>query len=341
MNTSDNSGDVVRKLSNSVLFQKYFGAYCILVIDLFGLAGNFLTIYIFIRQRKRTGAMAVYFVCLAVSDAGNLMFGLFTWSHTSLFYITNGRVNIPLATQHWHCRIRLYLHNVFVAMSGYIIVAFSAERAIAVWAPLKAVQIVTTRRRIGVLIFMLIYSATTITLYIPVIYNVTKIMGGVERQGCQLAESQTFYDRSVQFIQTLHFYSPCFLIVLLNICIVVGIAQARNEKLTTSVKLRKLESRLIVNLLLVSIVYVLTIGTHTTFRKVQDAFIHNGLPSTPAIRESVSEMASLISMLKDINYSVNFVIYALSLKFYRESIRAIFCWWRERGEPERTSRDPA
>ena len=316
-------------LSALGLFRKYFGEYCILIINLVGLIGNLLTVYVFVRHRKRTGPVAIYFVCLALSDSGNLVMGLQTWFHNGLYYITDGAVDLPSAVSDTACKIRVFIWNVFVAMSGYIIVAFSLERVIAIWAPLKAATIITNFRRNVVLTILLAYASLSSSLFF-----FTKKLGQIKYRNrivtaCYNVPGTEVVHLYSRVIQLFNLIVPCILIFLFNVLIIVGIRHAQDMAKSTKAKLKDktTDSKIVLNLLVISLVYVITIGLYTIFTLIRIAIQNGLLHISAANRDIFRDWENITTNVIVFNYSGNFIMYALSLDFYRQTIKELTCFF--------------
>jgi hypothetical protein len=123
---------------------------------------------------------------------------------------------------------------------------------------------------------------------------------------------------------------PCCLIFTLNILIGLGIRHSRRKiKLGTDEELRryKRDLRCIVNLLVVSTVYFIFTTPRSVLWLYTDIITFVVSKYDPSITQQymskMYEISIFGDMLNMFNYSLNFVIYGVSLNYYRQTIKAI------------------
>jgi hypothetical protein len=315
-------GDRAAETSPSILglLNKFFGSYVTLVVICFGFVGNILSIIIFLRQRRRNTAASVYLVSLALSDIGNLVMNFQMWLHNGLFYITNGEINIPAAATDLICQFRIFVWNSFVFMSAYIIIVYNVERCVAVWSPLKVAGLFTNRRRNTILIILLLSS---FIFYCPAFW--THMTGlyeiqGITRKRCTratgIAPPWVIYGFRMWYFST-NMAAPVCIVFILNLLIVIGVNRASKEMQTSKVtKNDALQRKLIKNLLIVSCIYFFSTAPYVIFQCIYNSL---GMP------KSLAEWSATMPNFIVFNYSINFIIYACTLKFFREDLLDLFC----------------
>jgi hypothetical protein len=307
-----------------------FGGYLIIVFIGLGLFGNVLSIIIFIRQRRRDSVSSIYLGCLAVSDTGNLVSGIGFWGHQSLYYMSYYRVNMPHAWSDLSCKLIIYVWFNCQFISAWIIIAFSIERMIAVLLPLKVSNIATPRRRkIGLVCLLLI--SLIIWLDVMPIYKMYSPFppGHEHRVICHLYELElpmwvvvTFCTQIFALVQIL----PCIIISFLNLIIMIGImSKDSNLDSTKDSKRSKKEMRCLVNLLSVSTAYVVLMSPFAIlWAYYMYEHLTGWLGRTAAYKDFISEAAYYTNSIAMINYGINFIIYTVSLDFYREEVKTMF-----------------
>jgi hypothetical protein len=335
----DATGSTFKNIPKDSSFYDYFydfialfGGYLIIFFIALGVFGNIVSIVIFIRQRKRDSASALYLGCLAVSDLGNLVTGVEFWKQTSLYYMSFGRIITVRGYDDIGCKITTYVWFNCQFISAWIIIAFSVERVIAVLVPLKAASILTNWRRKCflwcLLVFSLIvWSYTTIDFVITGPYPP---FGHPDRAVC-------FYEMSEKprwfFITfAVHVFSmlqvmPSIIIAVLNIIIIAGIKSKDNKVAGAKDPTRaKKEMRCVVNLLSVSTAYIVLMFPFVTLwcYQIYEVLFREWAGRSPAYIDFILELSEYAIGITSINYSINFIIYTVSLDFYREDLKNIF-----------------
>jgi hypothetical protein len=318
-------------------FIAVFGGYFIITFIVIGLFGNVLSIVIFIRRRKRDNASAVYLGCLAVSDLGNLTCGYGFWHEQSLYYISHRQINLPFTPTDLGCKISTYVWFNCQFMSAWIIIAFSVERMIAVLFPLKAASIATPKRRKCILFCIFVISLTT---WIDMAY-VNRIVGQMPpgkpyRSLCHFDPTEApewFLIVACVQVFALIQVGPSVIISVLNTVIVIGM-RSRDLTLDSGAKDQtrsKKEMRCLMNLLTVSTTYVVLMCPFVAtwayyFYESFTGFQGRSL----AFVDFLTELAYFTTSITMVNYGVNFIIYTISLQFYREELKKLFCFGKRK-----------
>jgi hypothetical protein len=133
---------------------------------------------------------------------------------------------------------------------------------------------------------------------------------------------------SVVYVQAdgvLLMYGPSFIIIISNILIVIGVANSK-ETMEKSSKITKKDSndkRMILNLLMVSTTYVVFLTPNAVILP----FFYNLQSSLqdPAYMRLVYHSYQMSIQVMLMNYAFNFVIYSLTLPFYRREVETLFC----------------
>ncbi|XP_064622342.1 neuropeptides capa receptor-like [Lineus longissimus] len=284
---------------------KFFGAYLMLVVIIFGFVGNMFSVIIFIRQRRRNTAASVYLVSLAVSDTGNLVMSFQTWLHIGLFYVTNGDINIASGA---------------TDIGSYIIIAYSIERCVAVWYPLKVASLFTSRRRNIILVILL---SISFTFYSPAFFNyvsTTIKIQGITRRLCMQEQGilpTWIFEAFEVLLFITNMVAPVCIVFIINTLIVAGVFRAgNNEHFAENYNAEKLQKKLVKNLFIVSLIYFLSMAPYVIFRWVD---LITGAPIY------LREWSNAISNFIVFNYAVNFIIYLCTLKYFRDDVRYLFC----------------
>ncbi|XP_064635232.1 growth hormone secretagogue receptor type 1-like [Lineus longissimus] len=319
-----------------------FQAYILPVIVCAGIFGNVLSVVIFTINKKRDTVSAQYLRVLAVTDSGMLLLsGLRAFIKWGIPYASGGHrefdqmgfdLMLKFAAA---CKIFRYLEHVCIFLSSMLIVVFSIERVFAVWMPLEMSTIFTAKRRFKAIAALVVVGSLT-KLHILANFNAN------DRDGYSTCWYQLDMEGSLKI--SLGIYDmvsnqiiPCFLIFTLNIIIAVGIRKSNsNVKLGTLEEERrsKRDMRCIVNLLCVSTAYFIFTTPRSVLWLYTDIVTFIVAKSDSSItRKYMSDMYQ-ISLFGDnltmLNYGCNFIIYGVSLNYYRETMNTILMCRRSR-----------
>ncbi|XP_064623706.1 growth hormone secretagogue receptor type 1-like [Lineus longissimus] len=312
-------------------FVAYFGGYLTILTILLGVVGNIISLIIFIRQRKKDSASAIYLGCLAVTDLGNLISGIIFWAHQSLYYMSFGAYNIPYAYTDLGCKILCYAWYNFMFLSGWIIIAFSVERMIAVVFPLNVSTVVTSRRRKLVLVGLL-FASLAIWGDVGQLFEVYGPYppGHQERYNCffnpvALPEWHLLFFLIRLFSLTQ--FLPIVILTILNTIIIIGIRRNNGVIEIKDPKRAKREMRCTLNLISVSTAYTVLMTPYLiTWALYMAEDLTGWKGRSLAYVDFLSEVAVYTISIGSINYALNFVIYTISLDFYRaELLQVLNC----------------
>jgi hypothetical protein len=213
-------------------------------------------------------------------------------------------------------------------LSSMLIVVFSTERVFAVWMPLKMATVFTVRRRYKA-IAALIFTGGLMKVHILIHFKAN------QRDGYGTCWYELEMDQNLKMPLAIYDIGssqiiPCFLIFTLNILIGLGIRYSRRKiKLGTDEELRryKRDLRCIVNLLVVSTVYFIFTTPRSVLWLYTDLITFVVSKYDPSITQQymnkMYEISVFGDMLNMFNYSLNFLIYGVSLNYYRQTIKAI------------------
>jgi hypothetical protein len=121
------------------------------------------------------------------------------------------------------------------------------------------------------------------------------------------------------------FALPCVILIILNILIVIGIYKSKKSVGIVLYKKHTTEKKCLVNLLIVSTVYVILNLPYVilwTYYNIEN-FFHDLKAYRPEEIQMLHSIGNFCTSLTVMNYSLNFVIYAQSLDYYRASLARI------------------
>ena len=116
---------------------------------------------------------------------------------------------------------------------------------------------------------------------------------------------------------------PCILVTILNVLILVGVY---HNKMDSNKSSSKNEMRCVRNLLFVSTFYFVFMAPHAIAWFIYYPAEDSGFRGySPQAAQDLNEVAMFTSSLTFLNYSINPILYTLSLDFYRAECKRIFC----------------
>lgn len=157
---------------------------CTLVVILFGLVGNSITICLFSQKRFRTNSNNVLLLCLAINDSLFLIIHLFEDTirtikeiyffnqHTELESYINYLVNSLNIVDNYRsaCYLVNYFRCVLRFISAYIIVSFTVQRVSIVISPLS--KRYKSNRFAWLAVFCIIFLGLLINLWVPFAFQI-------------------------------------------------------------------------------------------------------------------------------------------------------------------------
>ena len=303
------------------LFSKYFLAYFLLLTIVFGLIGNPLSVVIFVRRRRYDRASAMYLGHLAIADLSNTISGANLWVVQYAEVVTNGAFGKnEVASSDVGCALQVWSYQVFSAVSAWLVIAFSVERCLVIWFPIRMTPWVASnkvRRMIVAAVF-----AVPMVGYLPRAVLGKRgyhAFGGEQLVVCPVQHPLL---RMVYLVLPILVGTaiPCLLIIVLNTLILVGIRRSKIARTTSSKDMRCLK-----NLLLVSSVFFVTMIPFIISRTSILYFSLYGIDLTKSRQRFHAALDFHTISFSAVNYAINPLLYTFSLDFYRKELKRI---WR-------------
>ncbi|KAI0240771.1 hypothetical protein LSAT2_008467 [Lamellibrachia satsuma] len=339
--TNRSFGDVVclSELEPAVMTSHYMYLYVSMLFIGIGLIGNSLNIAVFSSKAMRKSSSNVYLLVLAVSDSLYLVSVFFTKILTTLrcMYFNDSQIDIVNRSE-FMCKFLQYVLDFFSDFSTCLILAFTVERYVAVYAPIRFKQSCTVRkaRIISAVIF------TVITLFITP-YHVMFMGLYRDYDVCivLLAHEATF--TILYVVEALVFrVVPVFVIVVLNVFIIVKVSsiqrtkkrqkrenrrtlqqqQQKSESTTGSRACRKDDKGLqtTIMLILVSTSYILV------FIPVLVHFVVLKLQRSKVVDVSYVTMLTIQNYTRTLyiaGFAINFFLYTVSGTIFRKQLKKL------------------
>lgn len=229
-----------------------------IVIILIGLIGNSLAVFVFVQKKFRLHSSSIYLLSLCFSDGLFLLMHFFedtlrTYidvylndqtrsvgveciSHRKM-YLTNKTVNDSILrviniTDRFEitCRLVNYLRYFLRFISAYIIVAFSIQRAIAIYVPFFESKF-ESKKNAWFVISMIVLIGLVINIWVPFLFNPIADNYDSSVTYCDIKKqfSKAYFYLTVFYV-FLTMLLPIVVIFVCNTIIMVYVLQARKKR---------------------------------------------------------------------------------------------------------------
>ena len=341
MNTTEflvNSTNTTSNLSTNTRFFTFTDMYSLLfaqrylvfrsvfyfIIILLGVFGNIMTIVIIRRLKSNHSAMDRYFMSLAVTDLCVVITGPFpTWLRSATGF------RLP-SSHDVICKVFAFVFNMAMASSAWILATMATHRALMVTWPHRVNAICTPRRSWCAVIAIVVLSSMTFShiLYGFEIVHPHRICGF---KGKYSVFTEEIWHK-VEFF--LDFLLPIVCILLSNIVLVrklrVSVREASDQlatsetqtvsraKTVNSVTLQAVgvSCAFIILSSPVSIVNIMSLTSPGRYKYITDLHAF-------ALHKMIE---SISHMLRYMNYSVNFYLYCLTGRKFRNQFKNVLCF---------------
>lgn len=340
-NGNETDGDLacytIEKGSDKVILSEKICVFVSLTLVIIGLVGNFCSFLVFSSKEMRVISSNVYLLVLACSDSFYLISVLSAKILSTLrcLYFTASAIDFYNRSMAW-CKIFQYILDLCSNYSTCLIMAFTIERFIAVYLPIRFKEICTVQRARIICAVTLITTAVLISphhfMYISLLpqKNVCLINPHYEQQFWRIYIAEMSFFRII----------PVFIIAVLNITIIMRLSMVNREKRRLKNSRTPLNSnnrkkqkgkkkqkddknlQITVMLIMVSTSYIIV------FLPVLIHFIMWALQ-----REKFIELDSEAMVLAQrytgtlyiSGFAINFFLYTISGKVFREQMLRILC----------------
>lgn len=205
LNSTNETFSIVCALDNYITI---LHIYYIPVLISVGLIGNLASFFVFMTTHLKMHSSSYYLAALAIVEfvfVLVLLFVLFSFNNVIDLYNKNG----------W-CQIFVYISSVCSTLSGWLIVAFTVERFIAVQYPLQRPHICTVSRAKAI-VFGLVIIALLFQSYL---FWTAGIIENIDGPVCEMKQEYRDVMKIINiFDTTLTLIGPMVLIVIMNIMI--------------------------------------------------------------------------------------------------------------------------
>jgi len=237
MSNNSSPADPDNGLDYILLFRLIVWGYAGMVLSLFGIVGNIITILVLISPSMRTTSTNIYLTALSCS---NILFLLIFIPSYSMRYLIGYRLYItnqpPFAFEILLTRLPTTpIYNTILLSIIYLTIAVSMDRLILVKFPLKAKQILTPRTTLTTILFIYIFS---IVYCIPYWFEQHYIP---ELKQCRLTSIGIKihkYTRIYIYIPVVYLI-PFITLTCINITIILSLVARKRRKKSLGAKTNK------------------------------------------------------------------------------------------------------
>ena len=187
--------------------------YYVSVVPFCALLTNGLAVYVFLHRAKKTEqTVDLLLIAVSVSD----IFSLVNFMDTAVYFWTDYEWSFQQKTD-VGCRMIQYITNVARDCSSYFVLAFTVDRFVAVWFPLKRSTIMT-KKSVRLIMVGIVLLGLTMEMYVPILYRYGHLHGV---KGCQSGDMNLNAELLTYLRNTLGFIVPGVAVAILNALIIV------------------------------------------------------------------------------------------------------------------------
>lgn len=284
-------------------------------LTIIGLIGNSLSMVTILRMRPLTSS-SLYVAFLAIMDSCSLVIKLIFQQVT--------KYDIGIGSG--GCQILLFLGNTSVMVANWLVVAMTAERLLAIWFPFTVAEISTKSKAWIVYISLMVVFMGVNCFYL---FTFEEDYDEVTFFTCEPMDE--YKDVVVNVLYWLdaacYALAPCILLMIFNCLLLVGtwMSMREQKKLTQNKdqmdEKRKQQNQITIMLVTVSVIFLVLTIPNGIF------FMHTGSwnpNSNHAWAEKIL-VERIILFLSDCNHAVNFFLYFLSGRRFRQMFLKMFC----------------
>ena len=303
-----------------------------------GILGNTISLLVFRRKSLRKLSASFYLRAICVSDTGVLLtYVLLDWLDKGLPVMQGGQKYVTLLDYNVPCKLFLYFSYTFRIVSVWLIIVFTFERYVAICHPLQR-RLICTRSFSYKIISAVIILAAILCLYKPILSGARLIF--VNTYACSGTEEA----RDINFIlDSIYGFGitllPFVIITLFNSMILVTL---RKRSDVTETRALSRESRMrrefTVILLAISTCFVcLNIPYFAVWTSRFQSIKSTTASSSSSSEEDYLNLARssqgstnrealfITRTVFYLNYAVNFVLYCITGKQYRQHMTRLLC----------------
>ena len=316
------------KYPSGLLYRKCPDSYWVALIGsslilLIGVIGNGLSFAFTCRPSLRQNSFYKYLATLSLVDLLHLLLGC---TGKLLRLATNDAVRFVNILG---CGTNAYLLTTSGSISSHLLAAVSIERFLCISYPLRCREWFSPRKTSILIAFIVTVNILFISPY-PTYFSPLKYVDIVgKRIGVCDYNAPAFYTIAVAFLYS---YGPLATISIMNVLLLVRLVRNREELRNLDVGRSVMDRRkadilkTIPVLVSASLAYMLTTGPTATMYVLR-LFGHRWTYLDLQDEENCTAFLgwTILSLLRLMNYVINFYLYCLTSAHFRRGMRQLFC----------------
>ncbi|CAH1789963.1 unnamed protein product [Owenia fusiformis] len=323
------------------------------IVLLVGLIGNLLSILVLRCTSMKRAASSVYLTALAVSDLTLLLISL---SNDWVAYM----FDFDIQTVHtWSCKIHTFLVYMFTDISAWMLVCVSLERVTMVYWPIR-VKTIFSPCRIMVSIITMVALLCVVNIQwlftLVVRETIPGEMMSLVHESLQIEDAQTeeeivcIYKEGTENFRSYYWpwidaciasFIPFTILIICNALIVAKLSKSKKfRKESTNERRGKNNNAtrsITIMLIVTSFMFLILTAPFVIYLIIWQKDTKNGYASMTELIHS-ELMTSIFDMFIYCNSAINFILYCLSGKMFREALAELFCGKQPTQASQRTSR---
>ena len=295
---------------------EFINDYYLYLICGVGIPGNIACIFTLIFMRPVMSS-TIYMLCLAAVDTVAIVL--------KMMYLQLTKHDIQLGSR--GCQAMFLFGTVSQQLSNWILVAMTLERFIAIWFPFKVKTFCNKRNAVISLIAMFVFFVLANLQFIFTFEEITDSFVGFD---CRPKPKHADFVKYVWYWidGALYAFLPIILIIVFNGLIIYAVRKSGRDQRDLTNRAMNMSDKLVqqrqvtVMLLTVSLVFVVLILPNCIFFIVKTYW---------SWRETMQGIAQyylvyqIVFLLSDLNHAVNFYLYMLSGRKFRQKFAQIIC----------------
>ncbi|CAH1799714.1 unnamed protein product [Owenia fusiformis] len=298
--------------------------YMALVIIVFGLTGNVLSFLVMQFTSMNKTSSSIYLAALAIFDTGVLIVGLGRhWARVMFAY----RIR---QTHEWACKVHVFFTYLFIDLSAWMLICVTIERVILVYLPLRAKSICTkTKTKIVICLVTLFLVGLNCHLMFTLGQRDFIWNGKEVSNNCVYLEG--FDELHLKYWPWIHAsvasFVPFTVLLVSNTLIVLHLVKAatrrKNQMNVTGSKQDDATRSMTIMLVMISLLFL----CFTSPIVILDVVIPPEFKQFPMLADKARQklIEPIVHLCMYSNSAFNFVMYCLSGKKFRDSLRELFC----------------
>ena len=306
---------------------EFVNDYYLYLICGIGIPGNVACIFTLVFMRPVMSS-TIFMLCLAVVDSVAIALKMIFFQLTAYDVRMGAR----------GCQLIFLFGTVSQQFSNWILVAMTLERFVAIWFPFKVKKICNKRNAVILIVCMLIFF---VLANLQFLFTFEEVDDPFVKYDCRPKEDHSKFVEYVWYWidGVMYAFLPITLIIVFNGLIIHAVRKSSqqqrdltNRAINMSDKLTQ-QRQLTLMLMTISLVFVILILPNCIFFIVRTYW---------SWRETMHGIAQYylvyqtVFLLSDLNHAVNFYLYCLSGRKFRQKFAQIICC--KKNKPRRNPR---